>query len=455
MEVQPVLRRVQDLLKTGEVESAVRLIETLLPPDQADVMEELGDQDRRQIEPELTDEDLAHILERMDDYEAAEFAGAFDLQRLAAVVDAMAYDEAADLLNGLPEALRERTLANLENEAELRSLMAYPSDSAGGRMTTDIVRFPPIASVRSVWDSFREREADQAVIPYIFVVGLAGQLMGVVGLVELIRASPEDALEAVMKRDVVTVSAREPQETAARRMARHELAALPVLDDAGRLVGAITFDDAIEALEEEVTRDILNRGALLTPGGGELGRSQRLVRGPIWKTLQVRMPFLVITLFGGLLAGVVIDAFEGALQAVTALAVFIPVVMDMGGNSGTQSSTIFVRGLSLGQIDTSRFGRVLLREIGVGLGMGVVLGLGGGLIAQIWQREPGVGLVVGFSLLLTITLATFLGFFIPYLLHRAGVDAAAGADPIITTIKDITGLLVYFGLARLFMGALL
>ncbi|HDQ35030.1 MAG TPA: magnesium transporter, partial [Chloroflexi bacterium] len=162
--------------------------------------------------------------------------------------------------------------------------------------------------------------------------------------------------------------------------------------------------------------------------------------------------FLLITLVGGLLAGTVIGVFEETLHGIPMLAIFIPVVMDMGGNAGTQSTTIFARALALGHINMRHFGAHLLREMGVGVTMGVAVGLLAGLIGAIWQGVPALGLVIGLSLTLTLTLATTLGFLIPYLLTRVGLDPAAGADPIITTIKDITGLLIYFALAYYLLG---
>ena len=167
------------------------------------------------------------------------------------------------------------------------------------------------------------------------------------------------------------------------------------------------------------------------------------------------MPFLIITLIGGMLAGLVIEGYEASLEAIAALAIFIPVIMDMGGNVGTQSSTIFTRALVLGQINVRRFFQHWLREVKVGLSMGVLLGLAAGVIAALWQQMPALGIVVGLSLTFTITIATALGFMIPYILVKLGFDQAAGSDPIITTIKDITGLFIYFFLVNVFLGHLI
>ena len=209
----------------------------------------------------------------------------------------------------------------------------------------------------------------------------------------------------------------------------------------------------MEILEEEVTEDMFDKAAVVAIGDHD-SSSYRLVNGALWNIWPMRLPFLLITLVGGLLAGSVIGVFEDTLHGIPMLALFIPVVMDMGGNAGTQSTTIFARALALGHINMRHFGKHLLREMGVGVSMGVAVGILTGIIAAVWQGVPELGLVIGLSLTLTLTLATTLGFLIPYLLTRLGLDPAAGADPIITTIKDITGLLIYFLLAYYLLGPL-
>jgi magnesium transporter len=179
----------------------------------------------------------------------------------------------------------------------------------------------------------------------------------------------------------------------------------------------------------------------------EASKSNVLVNGTVFQIWKVRLPFLIITLIGGMLAGAVVGAFEEALEAIVILAIFIPVIMDMGGNAGTQSSSIFTRAFVLGQISFEKWRKHLGKEVLVGMTMGAVLGAAACLIAYLWQGIFALGLVVGLSLFFTVTIATTLGFLIPYILVKLGFDQAAGSDPFITTIKDVTGLLIYFGLA--------
>ena len=187
----------------------------------------------------------------------------------------------------------------------------------------------------------------------------------------------------------------------------------------------------------------------------ETKRSEAMIKGSLFAGMKVRLPFLILALAGGLLAAGVIDAFEEVLEEIFIVAVFIPVIMDMGGSVGTQSSTAFARGLALGHIDMSVFKKHLGRELVVGVVMGAIVGAVTGVLAYIWQGEAGLGLAVGLSLLITMTVASFLGFLVPYVLFKLKMDQAAGSDPIITTIKDITGLLVYFVLVSTFLSSLM
>lgn len=216
-------------------------------------------------------------------------------------------------------------------------------------------------------------------------------------------------------------------------------------------------DDAMDAIAEDVTDTMMQKAGVADPTHlKDTIRSEKLIAGSIAYPLKVRLAFLMVTLAGGLAVGGLIDRFEDVLAAIVAVAVFIPLVMDMGGNVGTQSTTIFARGLALGHIDLTRFRRHLAREVRVGLTMAIILGTIGGTVAWAWQGAPNdipqLGIVVGIALAFSVTFAAFLGFFLPWLLLKIGADHAPGADPFITTIKDFSGLAVYFLLASWLLG---
>jgi magnesium transporter len=272
-----------------------------------------------------------------------------------------------------------------------------------------------------------------------------------VSLRELFFADSNEKIDTLMQTNIVKVSTDDDQEEAARLMQRLDLLSVPVVDKENRIVGIITVDDAMDVIEDEATEDLFHQAGLANVSGTEFDRSDVLINGNLLKIWKVRLPFLAITLIAGILAGFVIDGFEELLMSTAAVAIFIPLIMDMGGNVGAQSSTLFVRGVVTGHIDLKRFLKPFFKEISVGLSIGILVGIASGLIAAVWQGEPLLGLAVGLALMCTMTLDALLGFLVPFLLVKMNFDQAAGSAPIITSIKDISGLLIYFALISLFM----
>ena len=449
-----VLARVEfrEALERGDRETALSLLASLAPADKAALYEGLDLETQAALMPSLPVPDAAGILEELEDPTAAQLAVRLEPDVLARVLDEMEPDKAADLLGDLEPPLQALTLGQMSRRAAVRPLLGYPDDSAGGLMTSSYYAFPIQMPATEVLRRIRRRPAGGEEIPYVYAVDGNGVLAGVTRLADLIRAHPEQPLGLICREQVISVRGSEDREAVARLANHYDLIAIPVVDALNRLVGVITADDALTVQTQEAREDSFRSAGIL---GGEAARSDLLVRGPLWRIWLVRVPFLVLTLLGGMLAGRVIHAYEEALETVVVLALFLPAVMGMGGNAGVQSSAAFIRGHVLGQVDTDRFRRHLLREVGVGLGMGAVFGVVAGGIAALWQGIPALGLVVGLSLLCAITVATALGFAIPYLLIRLGLDPAAGSDPLVTSLNDITGLLIYFLLASRLMGSML
>ena len=323
-------------------------------------------------------------------------------------------------------------------------------------MTPEFISFKKGITVKEALEQFRkDKEMDTETVYTLYITDQGRRLKGVISLRVLVMADPEEKIEHIMYDNPVSVSTFTDQEEVARLLQQQDLMAVPVVDRENRLVGIVTFDDAMDVISQENSEDILNMAGLSRPERIEANRSRTLISGSLLDVWKIRLPYLFIALVGGLLAGGVIESFEASLEAITALAFFIPVVMDMGGNVGTQSATIFARALVLGQINVRHFLHHLLREMGIGLSIGVLLGMITGIIAGIWQQFPELGVVVGLSLSLTVIVASTLGFLIPFILYKLGLDQAAGSNPIITTLKDITGLFIYFYLVDLFLGVML
>jgi len=317
---------------------------------------------------------------------------------------------------------------------------------------------PEQSTVQQALDAVRRSKAPLGQSGVVFLLDEQARYKGFVRLSALLRAEPTAKAARLAEGADLAVTGDTDQEVAARKLQLRDVSLLPVVNSQREMVGVLTFDDAMDILEEETSDDIFFKAGI-----GDVFhsqdhvRSERLTQGPIWYTVKVRMLFLIVTLAGGLIVGGLIDSFEDVLGAVIALAIFIPLVMDMGGNVGTQSSTIFARGFALGHISLSDFWRKsFAREALVGLTMAVVIALIAGTIAYFWQGLPNdipqLGIVVGVALFTSVLTAACLGFLLPWAMVRIGVDHAPGADPFITTIKDFTGLLVYFLMASWLIG---
>jgi magnesium transporter len=449
------INQVMNLIRERRWKDVGALFSTLLPADKSELYESLEKEQQQALLPMADAGSVADIIEQIEDQDAVHLAESLAPEVLVQVLSEMAPDEAANLLGDIDSGLRKEILAQLPDADRVRALLRYPEDTAGGMMTSDFYIFPENLTARELLQILKTQPTHDEEIPYIYAVDEHGRLTGVIRLADLLRAHPQEPLRTIAKAQIVSIVADQDQEMAARLLNRYDLLALPVVDDHGRILGVITADDAMEILEEETTEDIYKRAGILAAKVRQAPSSDILVRGPVWRVWAVRVPFLLITMVGGMLAGAVIELFSGMLEAVVILTLFIPVIMDMGGNAGLQSTSIFIRGYVLGHIDPYQIGKHILREIAIGLGMGVVLGLIVGIFAMLWQGLPAIGLVVGLSLTLTIIIATFLGFLIPFSLTKMGIDPAAGSGPIITTVKDITGLFIYFGIASLLIERLL
>jgi len=419
----------------------------------------------RQLDPDLRvicfrllNKDLAmNLFERLEVELQEELITDFAESEANETFIELAPDDRVRLLDELPARVAKKLLQNLSKEErdQTSELLGYEDETAGRMMTPEYVRFRQGTTVQEAIEKLRVVGEEKETIYNIYVTDQTRILEGTISLEDLLMAEPDQKIEEIMDDDPISVTTTMDQEEVARILQDQDMLAVPVVDKENRLVGLVTVDDALDVLEEETTEDIFEMAGLSALREEEAGKSRRVIEGSLPEIWRVRIPFLLIALGGGLMAGVVIEGFEETLEAIAAVAIFIPLIMDMGGNVGTQSSTIFARGLVLGHINVRRFLKYFFKEMAVGITMGTLLGLPAGIIAYWWQAEPGFGLAVGISLALTVTLASTLGFLIPFILFKLNLDQAAGSDPIITTLKDITGLVIYFMSVQIFLSHLM
>ena len=409
----------------------------------------------------LSKDKALFVFEQLDITDQEKLMRSFTEEAAIEMISELDPDDRVRLLDELPATVAKRMLAALSpaERAATNLLMGYEAHTAGRIMTPEYVRLRKDMTVAEAVERIKLTAKDKETIYTLYVTDYTRKLEGVVTLRDLFFADMDTKIETIMQTSLTSVSTDKDQEEAARLLQKLDLLSIPVVDKENRIVGIITVDDAMDIIEEETTEDIFNQAGLANVSGSEFDRSDVLVNGSMWKIWKVRLPFLVITLAAGFLAGLVIGGFEEALMSSAAVAIFIPLIMDMGGNIGTQSSTVFARGVVLGHIDTSKFMKHFLKETSVGLSIGILVGIVAGAIAGIvsymWQGEPMLGVAVGLALVCTMTLAALLGFLVPYMLIKINVDQAAGSAPIITSIKDISGLLIYFVLVNAFIGTLM
>lgn len=417
------------------------------PSDLLDLLEELTVEQIADLMQHLPVTEAALIFQEMKDFEQADILRLLDDERTKAILSSMATDDAVDLIGELtPEEAQEMLqLVDEEDQADFGDLLGYPEESAGGLMTTEYISLPADIPVEEAISRLREIAPEAETIYYVFVVDNQNHLIGVLSLRDLIAAADGTTLKNIMKRNVISVNVAVDQEEVARIVSKYDLLAVPVVDDQDRLLGIVTVDDVIDVMEQEATEDIYRFA-----GAGEV-EGVGLTDAPVLKVVKMRLPWLIVAMLGGTISGSVIGVYRSTLETIVVLAVFIPVIMGMGGNVGTQSSTIFVRGLATGEIDKSDVWDYFFREIKVGISMGFVCGSLISLTAFFWQGNPYLGLVVGTSMFITICVATLIGTLVPLLLNMAHIDPAITAGPFVTTIKDVTGLLIYFGIASLFL----
>ncbi|WP_270745094.1 magnesium transporter [Lactococcus petauri] len=366
-------------------------------------------------------------------------------------------DDRVRLFDRLPERRVKSLLGVLtpDNRSETLHLQAYVPETAGRIMTTEFVTLTEDMTQEEALAKVTEEATRKENIYILFIIDEKLKLTGFITLHRLLMMAPTAVINEHMSRQPISVKTSEDQEKVAQKVKELDLLALAVVDNTNKLVGIVTFDDAMEILEEEATEDILNQAGLSDLKDTEEDRSKLLINGKLNKILAVRLPFLLATLLLSMLSGLVIENFEQTLESIAMVAIFIPLIMGMGGNIGTQSSTVFTRGLVLGHIEIENFLEHFFKELRGGLTIGALMGIMAGLMATIWLGFPMLGLAVGLALFATMTVASLLGFLVPFILIKLKIDQAAGSAPIITTIKDLVALLIYFTCISLFLGHLI
>lgn len=442
--VDHLYSRIHTLLDNSEIRKAQIILQALMPADQADIFSDLPDDEQIQVLQGLPLEDIADILEKLEDEEVAEIALQLPPEQLADILDEMEPDEAADLLGDLETKAAAKILNLMESSAGISPLLLHPDETAGGLMTSEYLALGQHMWAERALDAIRQWGPEHEYL-YYFVVDPEGKLLGVVSLLQLIKADPKDEVESIMDRSLVTASVTADQEECARMMSRYDLTALPVVDENSHLVGVITIDDIVDVLEEEATEDIQRIG-----GASPLDKPYLLTTS--WEVTRSRVGWLLLLFVTGMATSSVLEYFETTLQKVVALSFFIPLLIGTGGNAGTQTTTTIIRALGVGEIDKKDAIKVLWHEARAGLITGMIIAVAGFLRAWIGEGDPALGLTIGIASGVIVFWSTSVGSLLPLLASAIGVDPALVSGPLMSTLVDATGLFIYLTVAKWTLG---
>lgn len=448
-------RKHEDLAKLLREEDADRLRRTLERLDEVQVaaqVDNLSPAEQDSILQLVEPDRRPAVLDGMRIEQAAEVIRRQAPEEAAAILDELESDDIADILGRLDREQIHQILTRFDAEDvdEIEDLLAYEPNSAGGIMAPAAIVVHDESTVAEALRSVREAEDLPEQAFSVHVVDDDDRLVGVASLRALVTSMPDEGLRSVMETELVTVQAQDDQEEVADIASRYDLVEVPVLDDQHRLLGVVTIDDIVDVLREEATEDILKFA-----GAGEMLEDTR----SFWASFRARLPWLGAAALGGLLVALSLTGFEEALRTFPALALFMPVVAGMGGNVGTQSSTIVVRGLAVGYVERAKITRLVLRETSLGASLGFIYGTLIALVAPflgIDAGDPmGLGMVITFGMMGSMIIAAAVGTSMPLVLNSLNVDPAIATGPFVTTSVDILGLLFYFWLATMLMGVAL
>ena len=435
-----VQEKLKDLLLREALNESIVVTAEMHPVDVAETLKEVPVIAQVRFIAALTPERAAEILQEMELEAEKELFGRLEKGKAAELLKLMDTDEAVDLLAKLPEKNSEELLVLMNDDGqEIKELLKYEEDTSGGLMVTEFVAIKEEQTVEEVLTLLRRQAPSAETAYYIYVLRNDRTMAGVISLRELVISPLKTKIKSIMKRDVISVPGDLDQEEVAHIFEKYGFLVLPVVDEESRLVGVITVDDVLDVAEEEATEDI-HKGASVNPL--ETGYDC----AGIWTLFSKRIVWLISLIFLNLISSGIMAAYEEVLSTAITLALFIPLLIDTGGNTGSQSATLIIRALVTGDVKMSDWAKVLLKELAVGFCLGLTLGVAGFLLG-IFRGGIDVGIVVGLTMIAIVIVSNLIGMILPFGLNLLRLDPAVASSPLITTIADAFGLVIYFKIA--------
>jgi magnesium transporter len=442
-----ILDSVRRLLRRGAITHLERMVNKMHPADVANVLHHLHTPQEKRTVFELikVEGNKAQVLAEMDEGDVAEILADVSSAEIATLIRNLPDDDQAYILTSLPEERSQEVLRLMkpEESAEVKDLLKYEPQTAGAIMTGEYFALPANTTAGEAIRRLQQGEPEN--VFYVYVTDKEEKLIGVLSLRQLLQVAPDRTLGSMITKDVISVTPDTDQEEVAKQVARYNLLAIPVVEKDGKLVGIITVDDVVDVMREEATEDMLKMS------GTKIEEEETIMTSSILNAVRMRAPWLLTNLFGSMISGLILWFFRFTIQEVVAIVTFIPVIAAMGGNVGLQSSTLVIRGLATGRIEVSDVRKVFLREVTIGILIGLICGVVGLAVASVMHINLTLGLVVGVAMLCALVVSTTTATITPVVLQRYGIDPAIAAGPFVTTANDITGCAIYLSLATAFL----
>lgn len=425
-------------------DKVLEYLENAHPVDILDILKEDEKNDCLDILNRLPENFIAEIIDEAEDEDKYKILMSFSDNKQKNILQEMSSDEVTDLLGILEKDQADRILQKMttDDARNVRRLLSYEPDTAAGIMATEFVAIKGDMTVEQTLKYLQKTGEDIENIDDLYVVDKFDKLIGVVALKDLVVKSFDTHIMEIINPNVMSIPSNMDQEEVGHKFEKYGSLTMPVVDNFSRLLGIVTVDDVMQILRDESTEDIHRLG------GVDEGEK---ISGTTMESVRSRLPWLVVNLFTAILASAVVGVFQGTIEKVVALATLMPIVTGMGGNAGTQTLTVIVRGLALGELNYENEKRVLFKEVGIGTVTGVVIGLIIGIMSFIWQGNAMLGVVMALAMILNMVVATVTGYLVPLILKKLKADPALASSIFVTTFTDCCGFFFFLGLATVFM----
>ena len=421
----------------------MQYIEDVHPVDILDILRD-DEEDAQDILGRLPENYIAQIIDEAETEEKYHFLMQFSENKQKNIMEAMSSDELTDLLGILDEDQANKLLARMteEDARKVRQLLSYEPDTAAGIMATEFICIKEYMNVEETLRYLQANQEEMDNAYNLYVIDSLDRLKGVVSLKDLVSSTFTTSIREIIQTNVESIPYHMDQEEVGHLFEKYGYLTMPVVDHIGRLLGIVTVDDVMQILRDENTEDIHKLGGV--------GEGEKL-NGTLKESVRSRLPWLLVNLLTAILASAIVGLFEGTIEKVVSLATFMPIVAGMGGNAGTQTLTVMVRGLALGELDYKHIKKVLFKEIGIGIITGISIGCIIAVLGYMWEGNIIFGLVIGIAMVLNMIVATLSGFTVPIVLKKIKVDPALASSVFVTTFTDVLGFFFFLGLATLFI----